>query len=109
MTTIAQDWLSQHRCSQYRFTDARDCVAVRMSYDEDNRCLANLTEPSSYFDASRPPSRLMSIKTTSGLLSLQGWKLLLHSSLHRKSRNLGRVLIQPNPDLDPPPNVRYWG
>jgi len=51
VTTIAQDWLSQHRCSQYRFTDARDCVAVRISYDEDNRCLANLTEPSSYFDA----------------------------------------------------------
>jgi hypothetical protein len=33
------------------------------------------------------------------------------NAFYYSGNDLGRVLInrEPNPDLDPPPNVRYWG
>src|SRR4029453_6573436 len=66
-----------------------------MSYDEDNRCLAHLREPSSYFDASRPPSRLMSIKTTSGLLVLARLEASSSFVATSQSRNLVRACLLP--------------
>jgi hypothetical protein len=50
-------------------------------------------------------------KLTSYVGVIRFFAAMFHSCNQELVSNLGRVLInrQPNADLDVPPNVRYWG
>jgi len=64
---VTIDRLGQHRCSRYLFVDALDGVAVR-GVTKTIGASHTLRSHLATSIPSRPPSRLMSIRTTSGWL-----------------------------------------